>query len=138
MTKGGLARYREEESARGPGHGTAREETRVPKGTGMDENPLPSHATFYVAHAVANDVLIKLALAIGADLVVSSPDDREQSGSSLLGATLARFIPSADFKPQRIAETLTELGPYDADEAESMAMEIVGDAIEMLRLRLVD
>lgn len=103
----------------------------------MADKPLPNHATFYVAHAVANDVLIRLAYAISADLTVTTPDDRERRGRELLGATLERFIPSADFKPHAIAETLTDLGPYDADEAESMALEIVGDAIDDLRRRFV-
>ena len=111
----------------------------MPKGTGMDvKGPLPSHATFYVAHAVANDVLEKLAYSICASLVIVAGEEREQRGRDILGETLERFIPSADFKTERIARTLTNLGPYDADEAESMAMERVGEAIALLRDRFVD
>jgi len=104
----------------------------------MEDKPLPSHATFYVAHAVANDVLIKLAYSLAANLTVTAPEDREHGGAEVLGDLLASFMLSADFKPGEIADTLPELGPYDADEAESIAMDIVGEALTLIRSRLVD
>ena len=103
----------------------------------MTDKPLPSHATFYVAHAVANDVLVKLAYGLAANLTVTAPDDREHGGVQVLADMLEAFMPAADFKPHEIARTLPELGPYDADEAESIAMEIVGDALALIRSRFV-
>lgn len=124
------------------GNGARREGMDGTRPPGFDAAPnegdpmadeLPSNATFYVAHAVANHVLIQLAEAIAAYLAISAPDDRERSGRDLLHEVLSRFMPSAEFKPQRIADTLAPFGPYDADEAESMAMEIVGNAIVAMR-----
>lgn len=99
----------------------------------MTERKLPTDATFYVAHAVANDVLINLARSLASYLTISAPDDREASGRDMLHHLLSTFMDNADFKPQRIAETLAEFGAYDPDEAESLAMDIVRDALVGLR-----
>lgn len=99
--------------------------------------PLPSHATMYVAHAVANHVLIELALSLSAMLAVTHPDERETRGAKMLDQTLSHFSIFMDCKPARVADTLAELGPYDADMAESLAAEIVGDGIETIRDKLL-
>lgn len=103
----------------------------------MAKRALPSHATFYVAHAVANDVLIKLALSFAANLAVTAPDEREAEGSTMVDNLLEAFLPAADFKTEKIAATLPGLGPYDADEAEAIALDIVGDAMTMIRQRTI-
>jgi hypothetical protein len=102
----------------------------------MADDEMPNHATFYVAHAVANKVLVDLALSIAADLTVVMPDERETKGRRLLHELLSRFTVAADFKPHTLAATIPELGPYDAHEAETIAADIVGDAILDIRARL--
>lgn len=99
--------------------------------------PLPSHATFYVAHAIANDVLVRLAVSLAAELAMPGPLDADLPGSARLARTLESFALAADWSATPIAETLPELGPYDAAEAESIAAEIVGDTLALLRARLL-
>jgi len=98
---------------------------------------LPSHATFYVAHAIANDVLVRLAVSLAAELAMPGPLDAELPGSERLRRTLENFALAADWSAAPIAETLPKLGPYDAAEAESIAAEIVGDTLHLLRTRLL-
>lgn len=99
--------------------------------------PLPSHATMYVAHAVANHLLIELALSLSAMLAVTHPDERNVRGAEMLDQTLNRFSIFMDCKPARIADTLDDIGPYDADMAESVAAEVVGDGIKLIRDKLL-
>ena len=100
--------------------------------------PLPSHATMYVAHAVANDALVKLAMSLAVNMALVGPMERAVSGREILADTLTGFAVAMDCRPGPIAETLPELGAYDADMAESLAMEIVGEAIELIRVRVLD
>lgn len=101
------------------------------------DTDLPSHATFYVAHAIANDVLVRLAISLAAELAMPSPLDAGLPGGDRLRRALENFALAADWSAPPIAETLPELGPYDAAEAESIAAEIVGDTLALLRARLL-
>lgn len=107
------------------------------EGEPMADDDLPSDTTFYVAHAIANDALVKLAMSLAVELAMADPAERTRSGRQLVARAIEQFGLAADFSPAPIADTLAELGPYDADTAESMAMEIVGDALELIRMRVV-
>ncbi len=130
MTKGGLARYREEESARGPGHGTARGE-RGPKGTAMKI----SAETQYVAAQMALNATQALATNLAAYLAGVARVDGSPSEE---GTECVRRL-LADLE-SNIGDTgVTDLRPgtYDADMARRIALDTVQTYVTFVTERVL-
>lgn len=120
MTTGGPARYREEESARSPGHGTAQGGMRMPKQTGLGEISVETH---YVAAQMAMLALRDLSRNLAAYLagvkrVDGSPSEE---GEECVRRLLAQLS-------DRILDTgVTDLRPgsYDAEMAKTIALDTI-------------
>lgn len=130
MTEGGLARYREEESARGPGHGTAPGE-RGPKGTGMKI----SAETHYVAAQMALNATQALATNLAAYLAGVARVDGSPSEE---GAECVRRL-LADVEASIGDTGVTDLRPgtFDADMARKIALDTVQTYVEFVTERLL-
>lgn len=128
MTKGGLARYREEESARGPGHGTAREGTRMPKGTGMGGEI--SAETHYVAATMAMLALRDLSRNLAAYLAGVERVDgtRSEEGEECV----RRLVEQLSGHILDTAVTDLPPGAYDAEMAKSLALDTIQTAAEYI------
>lgn len=90
----------------------------------------PSVETLYVGQAMANKVLLQLAVSLATNFVHTDPEERTRDGWELTRQTLENYAASAVFDD---ADAGLRPGTYDRDAVHQMALGALDEALSTIR-----